>query len=115
MAESKGHDPSSSHRRSMRLDGYDYSLAGAYFVTTVAMQRECLFGDLTNGEMRLNKFGQIVSQSWEWLSEQYMYVELDSFIMMLTIFMKYYGLMNWILNVGAGRDPPLLKLSLSGN
>ncbi len=66
----------------MRMDGYDYSLAGAYFMTTVAMQRECLFGDLTNGEMRLNKFGQIVSQSWEWLSEQYMYVELDSFIVM---------------------------------
>ena len=33
-------------RRSIRLEGYDYTLAGAYFVTIVAWRRECLFGEI---------------------------------------------------------------------
>jgi putative transposase len=82
MTEGKDNDTSSSHRHSNRMKGYNYSLAGAYFVTTVAFQGGCLFGDLMNGVLRLNEFGQIVVQSWEWLSEQYLYVELDSYIVM---------------------------------
>ncbi len=34
------------HRRSIRLPGYDYSQAGAYFVTIVTQDRACLFGDV---------------------------------------------------------------------
>ena len=33
------------HRRSIRLKGYDYSQAGAYFVTICTQNRECLFGE----------------------------------------------------------------------
>ncbi|MBI5840645.1 MAG: hypothetical protein HZB19_11140 [Chloroflexi bacterium] len=46
------------HRRSIRLPGYDYSQAGAYFVTIVAYQRECLFGEIVDGEMVLNHAGK---------------------------------------------------------
>ncbi len=52
-------DPKIHHRRSIRLQGYDYSQAGAYFVTIVAWQREMLFGDIVDGEMDLNRHGQI--------------------------------------------------------
>ena len=38
-------DPKIHHRRSIRLKGYDYSQPGAYFVTIVTRQRECLFGE----------------------------------------------------------------------
>ncbi len=31
-------------RRSLRLRGYDYSQAGAYFVTICVQNRECVFG-----------------------------------------------------------------------
>jgi putative transposase len=44
-------NPEIHHRRSIRLKGYDYSQAGAYFVTVVAWQRECLFGEIVDGEM----------------------------------------------------------------
>ena len=54
-------DPKIHHRRSIRLQGYDYSQAGAYFVTIVAWQREMLFGEIVDGEMKLNEFGEIVS------------------------------------------------------
>ncbi|WP_232280631.1 hypothetical protein [Chloroflexus aggregans] len=45
------------NRRSIRLKGYDYSQAGAYFITICTKDRACLFGEVVNGEMRLNDFG----------------------------------------------------------
>ena len=56
-------DPKIHHRRSIRLKEYDYSQAGAYFVTIVAWQREVLFGEIVNGEMVLNDFGKIVPKN----------------------------------------------------
>jgi putative transposase len=53
-------DPKKHHRRSIRLQGYDYTQPGAYFVTKVMRRREFLFGDVVNGEMTLNWCGQIV-------------------------------------------------------
>jgi hypothetical protein len=55
-------DPQKRHRRSIRLSEYNYTQAGAYFVTIVAWQRECLFGDVAGGDMNLNKFGLGVKQ-----------------------------------------------------
>jgi hypothetical protein len=45
-------DPKIHHRRSIRLPGYDYSQAGAYFVTVVTRQRDCLFGEMVDGAMK---------------------------------------------------------------
>jgi putative transposase len=75
-------DPKIHHRRSIRLQGYDYSQAGAYFVTMVTWQRECLFGEVVNGEMHLNNFGEIVAQTWQWLEKQYLYVEMGAWKVM---------------------------------
>ena len=75
-------DPDIHHRRSIRLKGYDYSQAGAYFVTIVTWQREMLFGEITDGELVLNEFGQIVSEKWQWLESQYRYIELGAWIVM---------------------------------
>jgi hypothetical protein len=56
--------PGAHHRRSIRLQGYDYSQAGAYFVTICTQNRDCSFGDIVNGEMRLNDAGRIVADEW---------------------------------------------------
>ena len=48
------------HRRTPRLKGYDYSSDGAYFVTICTYNRECTLGDIINGEMHLNEYGNIV-------------------------------------------------------
>ncbi|MDU9049570.1 MAG: hypothetical protein Q3M30_12015 [Candidatus Electrothrix sp. Rat3] len=42
-------EPAIYHRRSICLRNYDYSQAGAYFVTICVQHRECLFGEITNG------------------------------------------------------------------
>jgi len=70
------------NRHSIRLDKYDYSSPGAYFVTVVTRHRECIFGEVLGGEMRLNQFGQYVKQSWEWLPTKYPYVYIDAYVVM---------------------------------
>ena len=40
-------------RKSIRLQGYDYSQAGAYYVTIVTYHRDCLFGEIVNEEMHI--------------------------------------------------------------
>ena len=57
-------DPVRHHRRSIRLRGYDYSQAGAYFVTNCTHDRECLFGEIMDGKMVLNQYGEIVIDEW---------------------------------------------------
>ncbi len=48
------YDPNKHHRRSIRLKGYDYTIAGAYYITIVTRDREKLFGEIVDGAMRLN-------------------------------------------------------------
>ncbi len=42
------------YRRSIRLQDFDYSKAGAYFVTICTHERVCLFGEVVDDVMRLN-------------------------------------------------------------
>jgi putative transposase len=76
------YDPQKHHRRSIRLKGYDYSQAGAYYVTIVAQNRACLFGDVVNAEIQLNDAGQMVQAEWETLPIRFPNIELDEFIVM---------------------------------
>ncbi len=76
------YDPERHHRRSIRLKGYDYSQAGAYFITIVTQDRACLFGEVVNGEMQLNAAGWIVHQCWEEIPAHFPHVSLDAFVVM---------------------------------
>jgi len=75
-------DPQIHHRRSIRLQGYDYSQAGAYYFTIVVYMRECLFGEIVASEIKLNQFGEIVRQTWFDLPNHYTNIELDEFCIM---------------------------------
>ncbi|MEM5776467.1 MAG: hypothetical protein AAGU05_15795 [Anaerolineaceae bacterium] len=46
------------HRRSIRLQGYDYSLNGAHFITICTKGRECILGNISNGEMVKKEIGE---------------------------------------------------------
>ena len=70
------------HRRSIRLQGYDYSQSGAYFVTIVAQNRECLFGEIVDGAMQLNNAGRMVATEWGALPERFTTIQLDEFVVM---------------------------------
>lgn len=70
------------HRYSIRLKGYDYSQAGAYFVTVCIKNRECLLGNIANGEVQLNRAGNMVKNIWNNLPTHYPGVLIDQFVIM---------------------------------
>jgi REP element-mobilizing transposase RayT len=69
------------NRRSTRLRGYDYTRAGAYYVTICTKNRRLLFGDVINSEMQLAQAGQVVAETWAGLPSHY-HIELDAFVVM---------------------------------
>jgi putative transposase len=69
-------------RRSLRLPGYDYSQAGAYFITACTQNRVMLFGEVIDDNVRLNEMGTIVQQTWDHLPTHYHGIDLDAFIVM---------------------------------
>jgi putative transposase len=70
------------HRRSIRLPGYDYSSPGAYFITICTPRIELLFGDVVEGEMALNQWGQIAHEQWLASEEIRHELKLDAFVVM---------------------------------
>ena len=76
------YDPEIHHRRSIRLRGYDYSQPGSYYVTLCTQGKEHLFGQILEGEMHRNEWGDHVARCWEWLGRQYPYIDLDDWIVM---------------------------------
>ncbi|MCV4697941.1 hypothetical protein OFB92_33025, partial [Escherichia coli] len=70
------------HRRSIRLKGFDYASAGAFFGTVFVQNRECLFGEIRDYKMHLNDAGQMVLQVWNDLPRQYQGVNVDAFMLM---------------------------------
>jgi len=90
-------------RRSNRLQGYDYSEVGAYYVTVCTRVRECLFGEVVNGRMKLNEAGQITQSVWDSLPQSYEGIELDAFIVMPN---HVHGIIVICAPVGAIHESP---------
>src|SRR5437879_13388023 len=66
--------------RPIRLQGYDYSRGGAYFVTICVQNRKCLLGDIVDDEMRLNDAGRMVERWWAELGNKFPSVETDEYV-----------------------------------
>lgn len=58
-------------RKTLRLQGYDYSFHGDYFVTIVTQGRACRFGKIAAGEMILNEVGRMIDKCYGELGEKY--------------------------------------------
>lgn len=58
--DKKKHD-----RRSIRLQHYDYSRNGYYFITLCTHDKKHLFGKITNEKMYPNQLGNIVNDFWD--------------------------------------------------
>ncbi len=111
-------NPHNHHRRSIRLRGYDYTQPGAYFITMCTHNRECLFGDIANGEMVLNEWGKMV---WdEWFKSQSIRNEITLYDNEFAVMPNHIHGIVWIVNtdnigvndVGAtGRSPLPLPMT----
>ena len=70
------------HRNSIRLHDYDYSSAGAYFVTMVTKDRSHIFGDIVDGKLHLSKIGKIARLEWERLPFHFPKIKTGEFVLM---------------------------------
>ncbi len=75
-------NPRMHHRQSIRLRGYDYSQAGAYFVTICTQNRQCLFGDIVDQEMLLNDAGQMIGRWYLALEQKFPDIQCGEFVCM---------------------------------
>jgi len=81
-----------------------------YFVTICTQNKECLFGEIKNGEMILNEYGEIIKFTWFDLINHNICVLLDSFVVMPN---HIHGIIviNDKIFVGAGSKPALIKIN----
>lgn len=97
------YDPKKHHRRSIRLKGYDYSQAGAYFVTICVHGGQPLLGTIKDGRMLQNPNGALAEHAWFDLPNHYPHVELDAFVVMPN---HVHGIIVLTdVDVGAGLKP----------
>jgi len=70
------------HRKSIRLQEYDYGQAGAYYITICTYDKKCIFGTITDGQMLLSEFGQIMEDCWKTIPKHFDFVLLDVYSIM---------------------------------
>ena len=87
------YQPEQHHRKSIRLREYDYSSAGAYFITICTWQRECLFGVIDDGKMQPNDSGKTINSIWTTLPEHYANIGIDLHVVMPN---HFHGIINII-------------------
>ena len=69
-------------RKSIRLHGFDYSQAGAYFVTICSYEKKCIFGNIVDNQTTLSKTGVFVESFWKQLPNIFSFVSLDNWVIM---------------------------------
>ena len=67
---------------SARLQTWDYSNNGAYFITICTQNRHHFFGHIQNQEMQLSEIGKLASQFWNEIPNHFPMVELGNFVVM---------------------------------
>ena len=74
--------PSQLRRHAAPLRDYDYGQTGGYFVTICVQDQKCLFGKITDRQMRLNEIGKIALECWNRISQHFFAAELDLCVVM---------------------------------
>jgi len=78
----------------MRLEGYDYSQEGRYFITICTQGRRCMFGEIIGDRVQLNDAGLVIESWWRKLADKFPIVQTDEYVVMPN---HFHG----IVNVGA--------------
>jgi len=90
-------------RRSIRLQGFDYSKKGLYFITLCTQNRKPLFGEITDGKMELSEAGQIAHNCWIAIPDHFPTVQLEEFVIMPD---HVHGIIRIISEVNAHQTEP---------
>lgn len=74
--------PMKKNRHSIRLQGYDYSQPGAYYLTFITKDRLPTFGSVQNGQMQLSAAGKIAEEHWLTIPTHFPTMELGEYAVM---------------------------------
>ncbi len=69
-------------RKKLRLNEYDYSSEGLYFITICVDNFRLKFGEIQDGYIVLNDLGKYVKNSWMNISIFYPNLEIHEFVIM---------------------------------
>ena len=75
-------DTTKPSRKKIRLDGYDYSSSGAYFITICTMDRKPLLWKRSDADFGLSHCGETVKTAIESIEKHYKYVAVDKYCIM---------------------------------
>ncbi len=121
-----GYNPEIHHRRSIRLQHYDYATPGLYFVTLCTQHRECWLGTIVDGKFDPTDDGRIAIAAWQSLPQRFPNIRLDAFVAMPN---HVHGILEMVnklprsgreegqeeIVVGAGRGDPAPTVMGLGN
>ena len=69
-------------RQNLRLNDYDYSMRGYYFITICTKDKIHYFGEILNKEMKFSEIGKTAYKNIEKLKDIYKTIKIDKFIIM---------------------------------
>jgi len=98
-------------RKQIRLQNYDYSSPGAYYVTLCTEKRRKVLSDIIVGqglapaETRLSHYGKIAEEQLLLLQKRYDFIKIDKFVIMpdhihaIVIFKDYAAMEHFVKNL----------------
>ncbi|MEN6304024.1 MAG: transposase [Armatimonadia bacterium] len=95
-----GHRPSLPQRRSVRLQAYDYRSQAVYYITICSADKQRIFGEIVNDQMRLNGVGGCVDEAWLQTADKRPSAELDTHVVMPNHFHALFFLNSGIQTAG---------------
>jgi len=96
-----------NNRRTIRLQHYDYSCSGMYFVTICCQNKKCLFGKVNHDNVELNPAGQMIEKWYRKLEIKFPTLQCQEMIIMPNHFHCILGITE---NPGRHMGPPLPRV-----
>ncbi|HFC29935.1 MAG TPA: transposase [Oceanospirillales bacterium] len=89
------------NRQSIRLQHYDYSQCGLYFITICTHKKLCLFGEINKDKMFANNAGFMIASCWMDLSKRFNNIQLHEYLVMPNHFHGIIEIFNQDKGLGA--------------
>lgn len=95
------------NRKSIRLQYYDYAQPGFYFITICTYKMRHIFGEIFNGHMILNHYGEVAKKNWMNTENIRSNIKLGIFVIMPNHMHAIFQILGNRNTVGAYHDSSL--------
>ena len=103
------YNPEIHHRRTIRLQEYDYSSDGLYFITICTHQHKTTLGKNIDGQMTLSRSGEIIEKVWNELNIKFPNIICHEYTIMPN---HLHGIIQIKNDIVGGQTPPLQQTTL---